>query len=57
MLKDFAKTSPVTFFALPVIIIGMLVLSYFLYSTLITNQIDSRQQFVEQQLKLLKKSF
>jgi len=52
MLKDFAKTSPVTFFALPVIIIGMLVLSYFLYSTLITNQIDSRQQFVEQQLKL-----
>ncbi len=52
MLKDFAKTSPVTFFALPIIIIGMLVLSYFLYSTLITNQIDSRQKYVSKQLEL-----
>lgn len=30
----------------------MLVLSYFLYSTLITNQIDSRQHYIEQQLAL-----
>ena len=52
MLKDFAKTSPVTFFALPVIIIGMIVLSYFFYSTLITNQIDSRQHYIERQLEL-----
>jgi PAS domain S-box-containing protein len=52
MLKDFAKTSPVTFFALPLIIIGMIVLSYFLYRTLITNQIDSRQHYIERQLEL-----
>lgn len=52
MLKDFAKTSPVTFFALPIIIIGMIVLSYFMYSTLITNQINSRQQYIEKQLEL-----
>ena len=30
----------------------MLVLSYFLYSTLIANQIDSRQHYIEQQLAL-----
>ncbi len=52
MLKDFAKASPITFFALPVIVIGMIVLSYFLYSTLITNQIESRQQYLEKQLEL-----
>lgn len=52
MLKDFAKTSPVTFFALPIIIIGMLVLSYFLYSTLINNQVESREQYLNKQLAL-----
>jgi PAS domain S-box-containing protein len=50
MLKDFAKTSPVTFFALPVIIVGLLILSYFLYSTLLNNQIDARSKYLDRQL-------
>ncbi len=50
MLKDFAKTSPVTFFALPLLIIGLLVLSYFFYSTLLTNQIEARSTYLKGQL-------
>ena len=52
MLKDFAKTSPVTFFALPIIIIGLLVLSYFLYSTLLNQQIDARSQYLSRQVEI-----
>ncbi|UTW64271.1 hypothetical protein KFE98_09070 [bacterium SCSIO 12741] len=52
MLKDFAKTSPVTFFALPLLIIGLLVLSYFFYSTLLTNQIEARSTYLKGQLQV-----
>ncbi|MCB0480281.1 MAG: response regulator [Flavobacteriales bacterium] len=52
MLKDFAKTSPVTFFSLPIIIIGLLVLSYFLYSTLLTNQINAKSEYLDRQLDI-----
>jgi PAS domain S-box-containing protein len=52
MLRDYAKTSPVTFFALPIIIIGLLILSYFLYSTFITNQIDARSAYLNRQLQI-----
>ena len=52
MLKDYAKTSLVTFFALPIIIIGLLILSYFLYSTLLTQQIESRTEFLGRQVEI-----
>lgn len=52
MLRDFAKTSPVTFFSLPIIIIGLLVLSYFLYSTLLTNQINAKSEYLDRQLDI-----
>ena len=52
MLKDYAKTSLVTFFALPIIIIGLLILSYFLYSTLLTQQIESRTEFLDRQVEI-----
>lgn len=52
MLKDFAKTSPVTFFSLPIIIIGLLILSYFLYSTLLTNQINAKSEYLDRQLDI-----
>jgi len=52
MLKDYAKTSPVTFFSLPIIIMGLLVLSYFLYSTLLNQQIESRTEFLSRQVEI-----
>ncbi|MBD81154.1 MAG: hypothetical protein CL840_19710 [Crocinitomicaceae bacterium] len=52
MLRDFAKTSPVTFFSLPIIIIGLLILSYFLYSTLLTQQIEARSKYLDRQVEI-----
>ncbi|MGB0404239.1 MAG: hypothetical protein ACPGEG_09090 [Salibacteraceae bacterium] len=52
MLKEYAKTSPVPFFALPVLIIGLLILSFFLYSTLLNQQIDSRTRFLDRQVSI-----
>lgn len=52
MLKDYAKTSPVTFFSLPIIIMGLLILSYFLYSTLLNQQIESRTEFLGRQVEI-----
>ena len=52
MLNEYAKTSPVPFFALPILIIWLLILSFFLYSTLLNQQIDSRTKFLDRQVAI-----
>ncbi|MCB0483409.1 MAG: hypothetical protein KDC37_02490, partial [Flavobacteriales bacterium] len=52
MLKDFARTSPVSFFALPVIIIGLLLSSYLMLSTLFDKQVEAKQKYLGRELDM-----
>lgn len=52
MLKDLSRTSPVSFYALPFIVVGLVLSSYLIVTTLFENQVEAKKKYLTRELDM-----